>query len=229
MPSNKRKVYIENPDYLYQNMFEGYGYDITYLPEKADLICFTGGADVHPFLYGRYVHPTTRSQRERDDFCVNLWTIGLDNNIPMVGICRGAQFVHVMNGYELVQDCDKHAIGRFHFATHTSLPGKNHVQVTSTHHQMMWCDEVSEDDLILLHTERSTYKQTMTKRGLKKGEENLPVGFDIESMAYRDTNSLSWQPHPEYIIDVDGVDQNEGNRSMFFWSISNNLEFKGDK
>ena len=182
------KVYIEEGNMQYDNMMKRNGYEICWHENNADLVLFTGGIDVCPMMYGKLPHRSVDFSKRRDASCVRLWTHCRENNIPMAGICRGAQFLHVMNGGELVQDCDEH------LGTHTCkvawMPGD--VKVSSTHHQMMFSHKVGD---VLMWTDRSTVKWTTDNNGYEK---KLKTGYDIEAMYYPQSKSMSFQPHPEF-------------------------------
>lgn len=108
----------------------------------ADLVVFTGGSDVDPNLYGERKHETTHPHPARDS--QEAYAYGILNALgtKMVGICRGAQFLTVMNGGKLVQNVSNHALHDTHEIRYVSSklrgPLVHHVQVTSTHHQMMY-------------------------------------------------------------------------------------------
>lgn len=206
-----KKVYIENSDFAYDAMFTNEGYKVVDNPADADLICFTGGADISPSLYGRWKHPTTHTHAARDEKCLELWEYAQANKRPCVGICRGSQFLHAMNGGELVQDCNNH-LGN-HKATVTWMPNTE-IIVSSTHHQMMYSQDVGE---VVLYTDRATRKVTQDD----EGQVVLDLGYDIESMVYPDTNSMSFQPHPEFVIRDDSL---EDCKNAFFFIINNYLE-----
>lgn len=116
----------------YQAPFEGHG-DINYSPGygKGDVIVFTGGHDVSPSLYGQTEHPQTHSFWERDEQEREVFYTAAMQGIPMVGICRGSQFLNVMNGGTLIQHQTEHAGSPHMMYTRTEM-----LEVTSTHHQM---------------------------------------------------------------------------------------------
>lgn len=125
----------------------------------SDLVVFTGGEDVGT-NYFRDAHEGRVFREAKNSY------------MPMLGICRGAQFLHVMNGGRLHQHVDGHLRGH---EVHT-WDGKK-VPVTSTHHQML-------------------------DMGGAKGYKLLAwasiVGdTDPEVVYYRRTNSLCVQFHPE--------------------------------
>lgn len=196
-----KTVYIEGErnGSSYHQMWQRWGYVPIGNPTIADVIQFTGGEDVNPALYDEVAHPTTYFSRDRDEICLELFDIGKTNGIPMAGICRGGQFLNVANGGKMFQDCDGHAIYGTHKATirESGLV----VDVTSTHHQIMRPN--MDKGIVLLEAEKlGTYKWHM-HHSVVGGvgawfAETQPDADDIESVYYDDTNSLCYQPHPEY-------------------------------
>ena len=99
----------------------------------AEVVIFTGGSDVDPSLYGKRAHITTYSCPSRDKEEKAIFE-QISKDQLVVGICRGSQFLCVMNGGILVQDCAGHAIGR----THAINSETEVYEITSTHHQMQY-------------------------------------------------------------------------------------------
>lgn len=203
-----RKVYIVQPSYDYSEMFRSHGWEVTNQIVDADLIQFTGGEDVSPKLYGEAPHPLTRWNARRDEKEKQYYEYGITNNIPMAGICRGGQFLNVMNGGKMYQHVTNHA-GR-HLATY-SEDGRN-VLVTSTHHQMM---RPTDKGIIFLRANLGGYKLHM-----QDGEEMVSTDdeVDVEGVFYSDTLSLCFQPHPEF--------QGEDKLSDFYFEVINKFIFK---
>lgn len=182
------KVYVEDNDHQVISMFKDNGYSVVGDVNDAELICFTGGADVSPMLYQSVKHPKTYTNPVRDERCANIFYSF--PNVPFVGICRGAQFLNVMNGGEMWQHVNNHAIHGMHLAKDVS-DGKSYY-VTSTHHQMMI---PSEDAEIIMTAETGSRREFEHVNDTDYHSE-LP---DIEAVYYEDTNSLCFQPHPEYV------------------------------
>ncbi|HEV7950135.1 MAG TPA: gamma-glutamyl-gamma-aminobutyrate hydrolase family protein, partial [Glaciihabitans sp.] len=72
--------------------------------ERLDGLIITGGKDVDPARYGHTPHPTTDTPRpDRDEWEDALTRGAIDRNLPMLGICRGAQVLNVSLGGTLIQ------------------------------------------------------------------------------------------------------------------------------
>lgn len=171
----------------YVNMFLEMGYTITKDLIYADLICFTGGADVSPSMYGAKSHRTTHSDAHRDEMERYAFNNAYINGIPMVGICRGGQFLNVMSGGEMYQDVSKHCSPH----TITDATTGETVYVSSTHHQMMKMG--SEGILVASSTllgTREWYESGIFKKEVSEQ--------DIEVVYYKHTKCLCFQPHPEF-------------------------------
>ena len=102
-------------------------------PTSFDLVCFTGGEDVSPELYGHENLASGNSIR-RDEIERLYFQAALDNEIPMTGICRGAQFLNVMAGGTMVQHLKANHGGGRHLCV--TKDGQT-FHVTSSHHQMI--------------------------------------------------------------------------------------------
>ena len=145
-----------------------------YEPEPGDLIVFTGGADVSPWMYQAKPHHTTYSDPPRDKVEAMIYHAAKRQGIPMVGICRGAQFLNVMNGGTLLQDVPGHRGGHLMYTAEGET-----MEVTSTHHQM-----IRMADGAVLYGWAEEHR-----------EGGVP---DPEVVYYPATKSLCVQYHPEY-------------------------------
>jgi gamma-glutamyl-gamma-aminobutyrate hydrolase PuuD len=155
---------------------------------EADLVVFAGGSDVDPALYGEEQHGSTCFNRARDDTDMMLYNLCVENGIPMLGVCRGAQFLHVMNGGKLYQDIDKHyGDHRMYVVDQKDFIDK----VSSVHHQA--CIPQNENGFKLLGTNGDA-----RNRRLNPSQSVLGARADVEAFFYRDTCCLGVQGHPEY-------------------------------
>lgn len=159
---------------------------------SADVVVFTGGDDVNPELYGEEQHHSTYSSPKRHEKCMLVYQTARVLGVPLIGICRGSQFLTVMAGHRLWQNVSKHAVG----GTHTAydMETRETFQVTSTHHQMMRLSPHGEGaSRILAAAELGSHRETM---GTMKDDYSE---LEIEAMWHPQINAFSYQPHPEYL------------------------------
>lgn len=173
-----------------------------------DLVVFTGGADVTPSFYGEPAHPATHSQLVRDNAEKRAFNKCAARDIPMAGICRGAQFLTVMNGGKLVQHVNGHGLGGVH--THgatcfdssaTAVMNKQdtfHVQCTSTHHQVMYPFNLDDSEFELLAWAR---QNPSVVEGMPCSLEYKDVDrfYETEAVWFPKNKCLCTQFHPEYV------------------------------
>ena len=98
-------------------------------PADLDIVVFCGGSDVTPYYYGERPHPSTHNNVRRDAFEKEVYL--RYKKIQKIGICRGAQFLCVLNGGKLYQDIQGHHKPH----SITDLFTGEVVEVTSDHHQ----------------------------------------------------------------------------------------------
>jgi len=80
---------------------------LTALLSRLDGILLSGGIDVHPSHYGEEVHPLTQEvDIELDEFEITLASWAIQQDIPVLGVCRGMQLINVVLGGTLYQDID---------------------------------------------------------------------------------------------------------------------------
>lgn len=185
------KVFIVNTNAQYSSMFLANLWEIVDNPEEADLVQFTGGEDVSPELYGHKPHPKTNSNYVRDLEEVKIFNECMFDGIAMAGICRGAQFLHVMSGGTLYQHVDKHAVVGLHEAYDTIR--NEVVGVSSTHHQMMEFKQGGDQQLLMyanLGSERVSFNGISERVVTSQREE--------ECIFHHNTGALCYQPHPEF-------------------------------
>src|SRR6266567_8632104 len=72
-----------------------------------DGLLLSGGVDISPELYGQQNTSSYRCEAERDRFEAALLEEAMAQKKPVLGICRGAQFINVARGGTLHQDAGK--------------------------------------------------------------------------------------------------------------------------
>ena len=79
--------------------------DLPQLVSLCDGLLFTGGQDVSPALYGETPKPTCGEIcPARDRMEQALLHLALERDLPVLGICRGIQFLNAVLGGTLYQD-----------------------------------------------------------------------------------------------------------------------------
>lgn len=79
--------------------------EIEQLLEMCDGLLFTGGQDVSPEIYNeKRMDNLVCSCSERDAMELIVLKKAMDKNIPILGICRGIQFINAALGGTLYQD-----------------------------------------------------------------------------------------------------------------------------
>ena len=72
--------------------------------ERFQAIIIGGGSDIDAELYGGENTEHSRIDLERDLFETEMIGHALDTNLPILGICRGAQLINVVLGGSLFSD-----------------------------------------------------------------------------------------------------------------------------
>lgn len=189
MPSESKSTFhIVGNDSKICTMMLNHGYYYEPLINSADCVIFTGGEDICPVLYGEVPLDRTHYNIKRD-----MEEIKIYKSLPWatnkIGICRGAQFLHVMAGGSLWQDVDNHLGDHL-----IQVIGKDKsvmtINVSSTHHQMMR-DNI--DCNVIARGGKSKVKKA-------DGAEfkDITPWSDLEIVYNWTNNSLCFQPHPEY-------------------------------
>lgn len=158
-------------------------------PEAFDLVMFTGGEDISPSLYGQ-----TSPKRmcgysvARDEEESQLYQIALKHGIKMTGICRGIQFLNVMNGGTMIHHVNGHA-GSVHSMT---VANGEELYVNSLHHQM--CIPHKNGIIVGWATDRIS--------NIYIGDEDKVTdyeGKEVEALIYPESNCAGVQYHPEML------------------------------
>lgn len=204
----QHKIHVVGGNYAIERIFRDRGATFTGLKD-ATIVVFTGGEDVSPDMYGEGKHPSTYSNQARDEFEFDVYraTAGKFR----IGICRGAQFLNVMNGGKLWQHVDGHGLRATHQIQYDYTdpdigPVSRFVDVTSTHHQMMQPNP--RIAAVWGVAGVSTFKESgsVTDKVIR----TMPNRHmdDVEIVYYASSRSLCFQPHPEYM--------SESTRVLFF-------------
>jgi len=182
-------VLVHGPgNFLYLKMFESMGFNVTYSLDVADIVCFTGGEDINPQLYGEKPLDGIYYNPERDADDIDVYNQARDMGLFLIGICRGGQLLNALNGGKLWQDVDCH--GRYHNIQ--DLATGELIYVSSTHHQQFRPSPEAEVIAVAWESETKYAADTVWHRAFENDE------VDYEVLYYDRSRSLCFQPHPEY-------------------------------
>lgn len=172
------------------------------LPNEPGIMVFWGGGDIHPQIYNRPNEGSHvgKTLSVRDEVELALMLEAVQRNIPIVGICRGAQLACAVAGGVLIQDVPFHETDHFL----TSSDGDS-IWTSSVHHQMMYPWNVSYE--LLAWSQHSTIlafpglaKEEILKIPTHIGKlEAIPRPMEPEVVWFPEIQALAIQGHPEYM------------------------------
>jgi len=160
-----------------------------------DALVIWGGEDISPVLYGDSVSDMCYAEAhtsERDRLEVSAIFAAMARNIPIIGICRGAQLACALAGGRLIQHVDNH--GRDHYLE--TNDGRK-IRTSSVHHQMMYPFDVEHEMIAWSEEKRS-------KRYIIGNNESDPLMTDKcepEIIWFPKIKALAIQGHPEFHSD----------------------------
>ena len=159
-----------------------------------DAILLWGGTDIHPSYYGQAPHPMTQNKTApspRDKFEWLMMVAAQDYDKPIIGICRGAQFLCAFAGYPLIQ----HVTG--HHGSHKVMcqtgPDSHKLMTTSSDHHQMMCIPKGADAQILAWSFglSMVYQQ-------EPGMADASAVCEPEVVHFPNVRGLAVQGHPEW-------------------------------
>lgn len=148
--------------------------------KENSILILWGGQDISPSIYGEIAQPGCgpKTMSKRDIFEIACAKKAIELNIPIIGVCRGAQLMCCLNGGSLYQHVDHHNNGSHNITTYDDK-----VLITnSIHHQMM---KLKKTRYRLLAWNSIVFNK------------NIPI--EPEIVYFPDTKTLAIQGHPEYL------------------------------
>lgn len=163
-------------------------------PRKCDAILLWGGTDIDPKYYGEPAHPLNHYDADcpRNQAEWAWMQEARDHGVPIIGVCRGAQFITAFAGGKLIQHVQGHG------GTHSLLvldDGEERVyQTSSSHHQMMYPFNLPEEEYQILGWVPKDKPRSKVYEG--SGISTPPV--ECEVVLYPKIRALAIQGHPEW-------------------------------
>ena len=198
------------------SLFAKAGFERAVSVEEADVVVFIGGVDVNPELYGETpIVQTQMPSLARDNLEIEVYKKCIELGKPMYGICRGAQFLHVMNDGTLWQHVEGHA-GPDHYIYDTEDDCL--VMATSLHHQMLALNDRIEVLAVCKDQISKKFHSADMVLDLEREGSNASVEIEIEAGIYWDTRCFFVQGHPEV-----GSEEYQSWSMTKFWDFCNEL------
>ena len=161
--------------------------------EQGDVLIVWGGADIPTQYYnkGRSSYsgaPVVPGYRDRVEWA--LMQQAKEKNIPIIGVCRGAQMLCALSGGKLYQHVDNHSGGH-------EVVTADGVKFTtnSIHHQMMEPDGTNHE--LIAWTPIRSGKYIDVADGIDINREAPSTKVDTEFIYFKDTKGFAIQWHPE--------------------------------
>lgn len=174
------------------------GRDISHGFEGVHAVVFWGGTDIHPSLYNEGFNKYSQASDKmssRDTFEWKAMSYCIANNIPMIGVCRGAQMLCAKAGGRLIQHVNGH-VG--HGSHKITVAGEGHgleFMVTSCHHQMMFPYDIPHELLAWSTDQLSDVYLDGKDKPIKEMDNEL----EPEVVYFPGIKGLAVQGHPEWM------------------------------
>lgn len=154
--------------------------------KQGDCLILWGGEDIATEIYGqtpnKYVYSHKKSAR--DILEIDMVNHCIANDIPIIGICRGAQLLCALAGGSLAQHIDGH--GQSHNITlHDEQDTV--IRCNSSHHQMM----LPPASAVVLATDSACL-------GIDEHNKAIKYPRSVEVVWFPTILALGIQPHPEW-------------------------------
>ncbi len=181
--------------------------------QNCDALVMSGGVDVHPSFYSstELNYPGAEDfELDRDQFEKEAFNLAQKNQLPVLGICRGMQFINCLLGGTLKQD-----LGELN-SIHKGSPDKRHfVFLTSD----LLLHQIAKSDKVEVN---SSHHQAIDKLG--KGLKVNCVAPDktiegIESVEGSFVLAVQWHPERMVNFQLQDTSMSKGIREYFVRKI----------
>jgi gamma-glutamyl-gamma-aminobutyrate hydrolase PuuD len=174
---------------------------LTYNMREADILILTGGADISTEMYGEKDTQNSIKNTKRDIEELILAGYAIKHNIPILGICRGAQMLCAIAGGKLVQNIShnhEHEIVIFN-NKYYECP-RNRMLVNSLHHQLQYPFNIKDKHEYVMIAATYTDLRMIDTGGSKDiSLKTLKRKGEPEIVYYKKIKGLGIQFHPEML------------------------------
>ena len=185
---------------------------------NCDALVLSGGTDVHPKFYnddtGYHGEPEEFNE-QRDEFEIAAFQSAEENNIPILGICRGMQLINVIHRGTLIQSLGMQDLNKVHKGSPDKshpvniepgtmlydIIGSNQTQINSAHHQAI--DKLGKGLLI----------NARSDEGIAEGIERADKNGKPFLLA------IQWHPERMFRFQLENSPASKAIRERFFEEI----------
>lgn len=165
--------------------------------KDADVVFFTGGADINPKIYNQNKHRTTSYSENRDYLEMLAFNEAQDLNKVCFGTCRGIQLLSALSGARLIQNMDHPYTHQLYF-----YDGIFNCSTNSLHHQMVYPFDMNKEDYHILAWAKELspfYSNEFDGDTQILEKDNEGCLKEPEMLYYPKTKCLGIQGHPEML------------------------------
>lgn len=112
-------------------------------------IILSGGNNISPEFYGRVNNEIKDCSLPRDNLESNLISIAIQKRIPLLGICRGMQFMNVYFGGSITDGLSENHVAKNHNVEVVDQEARNYlgttIEVNSYHDQGILLENLSQE------------------------------------------------------------------------------------
>jgi putative glutamine amidotransferase len=194
---------------------------------NCDALVLSGGIDIHPKFYGGetiYTGAPENFNEKRDEFEIAAFHSAQENQIPILGICRGMQLINVIHKGTLIQNLDDENLNKLH----SGNPDKHH--------------PANIDEETLLHGLTCTTKAEINSahhQAIDKPGEGLLVnckaddgtieGFEWKNKAGRPfLLAVQWHPERMFRFGLQDSAMSKEIRDQFISAIKKSIALKNE-
>ena len=174
--------------------------------DRLDGLFLPGGEDIDPANYGADRHPllgATDKERDRTELLLSRWAI--EEGMPVLGVCRGAQMINVACGGTLVQDLH---IERPDYVKHDYFP-PSFERYRISHRVDIEADSRLARAMGSVHEVNSMHHQGLDRIGhglrvVARADDGLPEAVEVPHLPF--VVGVQW--HPEELAKTDQMSAN---------------------
>ena len=193
---------------------------------ECDALILSGGIDVHPRYYGSdkldYPDAPSEFKEARDEFEMAAFQSAQENDLPVLGICRGLQLINVIHHGTLYQNLGDRDLNKIH----KGEPDKSH-QITVEKNTILF-------DVI--KTERtginSAHHQSIDKLGEglmvnARSDEGIIEGIERKDKSQKPfLLAVQWHPERMFRFHLEDAPASKALREKFIEEVKKSIAAK---